>query len=175
MDTVDISKLSNWDKNPRGIKKDDFKRLKSQIKELGLYKPFLVERTEHIVLGGNMRLRACNELGITKVPVTYVDAPTDELKIKYALSDNDRAGYYEEDQLAELVLSVPGLELQDYKVDLGQLTSIEDMLKQFAPDEVEEDEAPEVDETEVHSKLGEVYQLGRWIYCPKCKKKHHLN
>uniref|UniRef100_A0A6M3ISR8 Uncharacterized protein n=1 Tax=viral metagenome TaxID=1070528 RepID=A0A6M3ISR8_9ZZZZ len=29
-----IDKLHNWDKNPRAIKKDDFERLKKQIKEL---------------------------------------------------------------------------------------------------------------------------------------------
>lgn len=156
---MDISKLKGWEKNPRGIKKDDFERLKSQIKELGLYKPFLVDKNENIVLGGNMRLKACLELGIKDVPVNFVDAPTDELKIKYALSDNDRAGYYEENQLSELILSVPDLDLSDYKVDLGKLTSVEELLNRFVPDP-EEDEAPEVTENPV-SKLGEVYQLGR--------------
>ena len=46
-------------------------------------------------------------------------------------------------------------------------------IDKWKEDEVVEDEVPEVTENPV-SKLGEVYQLGRWIYCPKCKKKHHL-
>ncbi len=154
-----LSELHGWDKNPRGIKKDDFERLKSQIKELGLYKPFLITE-DGTVLGGNMRLKACQELGITEVEVSVVNAPTDELKVKYALSDNDRAGYYEEDKLAELILSIPEINLDDYKLDLGQLTSIDDLLKQFSPD-VEEDETPEVSQDEPISVLGEVYQLGR--------------
>lgn len=162
MTNIDIHTLKSWSKNPRGIKKADFERLKNQIQELGIYKPFIVEKTTNEILGGNMRLKACLELGINTVPVTYVDAPTDELKIKYALSDNDRAGYYEQDQLAELILSVPDLQLDDYKIDLGELTSIDDLISQFEPDEIVEDEAPEVDdESEPVSKLGEVYQLGR--------------
>ena len=160
METRQISQLKNWDKNPRGIKKDDFERLKSQIKELGIYKPFLITE-DNIVLGGNMRLKACVDLGIKEAPVTVVKAPTDELKIKYALSDNDRAGYYEEDQLAELILSVPDLQLTDYKLDLGQLTTVQDLLSKFAPDNIEEDESPEVSDEPPDSKLGEVYQLGR--------------
>jgi 16S rRNA G966 N2-methylase RsmD len=152
-----LSELKNWDKNPRGIKVNDFKRLKAQIKELGLYKPFLIT-TDGTVLGGNMRLRACRELGIQEVDVSVVAAETDELKLKYALSDNDRAGYYEEQQLAELVLSIPEIKLDDYKIDLGQLTSIDDLLSQFAPDVVE-DEVPE--DVDTVAKLGDVWQLGR--------------
>lgn len=158
---IDVTKLKNWDKNPRSIKADDFQRLKNQIKELGLYKPFIITE-DGTVLGGNMRLRACKELGITKVPVTVVDAPTDELKLKYALSDNDRAGYYDEQQLAELILSIPDVKLGDYKVDLGKLTSIDDLLAQFGPEPVE-DEVPELSDEPAVSKLGEVYQLGRHL------------
>lgn len=154
-----VSELHSWDKNPRGIKTTDFARLKKQIKELGLYKPFLITK-DGTVLGGNMRLKAVQDLGITEVSVSIVDAPTDELKLKYALSDNDRVGYYEEDQLAELVLSIPDIDLGDYMIDLGKQTSIEDLLKQFAPEPVE-DEAPEISDEPPVSKLGEIYQLGR--------------
>jgi DNA modification methylase len=157
MERRQLSELHGWDKNPRGIKTEDFKRLKAQIQELGLYKPFLVT-TDGLVLGGNMRLRACTELGITDVDVSVVDAPTDELKLKYALSDNDRAGYYEEDQLAELVLSIPDIKLDDYKIDLGKLTSIDDLLAKFVPDVVE-DEIPE--DVDPVAKLGDIWQLGR--------------
>lgn len=157
--TRKLHTLKNWDKNPRAIKTEDFARLKNQIQTLGLYKPFLIT-SDGTVLGGNMRLRACKELGIDEVPVSVVQADTDELKLQYALSDNDRAGYYDEQALAELVLSMPDIDLQDYKIDLGNLIGIDDLLSKFAP-EPEEDEAPEVSQDEPISKLGEVYQLGR--------------
>lgn len=155
-----VSELSNWDKNPRGIKKEDFERLKKQIQKLGQYKPLLINK-EGVVLGGNMRLRAYKDLGIEKVWVHEVDADTEQKMTEYALSDNDRAGYYEDDALAELIASVPEINLDDYKVDLGQPITIGELLRQFSPEEIEEDEAPELEEGEPDSKLGEVYQLGR--------------
>lgn len=155
-----LKKLKLWEENPRGIKKEDFERLKNQIKTLGVYVPLVVNE-DYVVLSGNMRLRAFQDLKVDPVWVTVVDAKDKETMIKYALSANDRAGYYEEDQLAELILSVPDLKLDDYKVDLGQLTTIPDLLSKFAPDEIVEDEAPEVSDEEPVSKLGEVYQLGR--------------
>ena len=51
----------------------------------------------------------------------------------YALADNDRAGYYEEDKVAELVLQNPTLKLDLHKLDLGQQTSIEEILERFGP------------------------------------------
>jgi hypothetical protein len=128
-----LSELKGWDKNPRGIKDEDYKRLKAQIQDLGLYKPFIITE-DGTVLGGNMRLRAAQELGIDEVPVSVVKADTEELKLKYALSDNDRAGYYEEDKLAELVMSVPDIDLGDYGVDLGDIVSIKQLLERFNQD-----------------------------------------
>jgi len=155
-----IAKLRNWDKNPRAVKKEDFERLKKQIKELGQYKPLLIT-PDGEVLGGNMRLRAYKELGITDIWVSVVEPKTEAEKVKYALSDNDRAGYYVEQDLAELIQEY-GLEigLEDYKVDLGEAITLVDLLNRFSPDPIE-DEAPELPEGEPKSKLGEIYQLGK--------------
>lgn len=167
-----ISKLHNWQDNPRAVKKEDFERLKQQIQDLGLYKPFLVEPDGN-TLGGNMRLRACLELGIEDVPVSIITPKNDAERLKYALSDNDRVGYYVDDQLAELIAKYQDeIDLTQYKVDLGQPIDLKSLLDQYQP--VEEDEAPPLPEGEPISKLGEVYELGRWIICPKCSKKHHL-
>ena len=132
-DTRKISELRGWDKNPRAIKKQDFERLKKQIQELGQYKPLLIT-PDGEVLGGNMRLEAYKALGIDDVWVSVVTPKSEAEKVKYALSDNDRAGYYVEEELAELVLSVPEIELGDYKIDLGSLTDIQDLINQFSAD-----------------------------------------
>ncbi len=152
-----ISTLKNWAKNPRGIKKDDFERLKKQITKLGQYKPLLITE-DGTVLGGNMRLKAYKELGVEDIWVSVVEAPTDKEKTEYALSDNDRAGYYEEEALADLVHDLD-IDLDEFKVDLGKLTSLGDVLAQFTS-EIEEDEPPPLPE-KAESKLGEVYELGR--------------
>jgi DNA modification methylase len=156
-----ISELSPWDNNPRAIKEEDFTRLKKQIQRLGQYKPLLITK-EGTVLGGNMRLRAYRELGINEAWVSVVDAPDDKTKLEYALSDNDRAGYYDEEKLAELVFNTPELDLSEFKVDLGGLTTLEDVLKKFGPDgEIVEDTPPEVSTGPAFSVVGEIYQLGR--------------
>ena len=157
METRKISELKNWDKNPRSIKEKDFERLKKQITELGQYKPLLITE-DGTVLGGNMRLRAYKALGIDDIWVSVVDAPTEEKKLEYALSDNDRAGFYDSDLLANMIPDFPDFEWADYAVDLKEPQSLQDLIDKFTP--VEEDEVPEVP-TEAISKLGEVYQLGR--------------
>lgn len=154
-----IDTLRNWDKNPRSISENDFKRLISQIKKLGQYKPLIITQ-DGLVLGGNMRLRAYRELGITEVWVSVVDAPTQKEMLEYALSDNDRAGQYDEELLAELIMDTKGFDQELYRVDLGKLSTIKELLSKFAPD-ADEDDAPAVEDGEPISKYGEVYHLGQ--------------
>ena len=154
-----IDKLKNWDKNPRGIDKKDFERLKNQIKKLGQYKPLLIT-PDGTVLGGNMRLRAYQELGINEVWVSIVEPNNEAEMLEYALSDNDRAGYYNEDELSELVYKYKDdINLDDYAVDLGKFTNLSEL--DIFQNEIIEDEAPPLSDGEPVSKLGEIYQLGK--------------
>jgi hypothetical protein len=127
-----LSSLQPWDKNPRSIDTHGFARLKRLIAKLGLFKPFLITN-DGTVLGGNMRLRAAKELGLTDVPVSIVEAPDEQSKLEYALADNDRVGSYDEQKLAELVLANPGIELDDFHVDMGKSISLTDLTKDFGP------------------------------------------
>lgn len=154
----DISKLKSWDKNPRTISEANFKKLKTQIQELGEYKPLLVTPDGEI-LGGNMRFRAYKELGYEAVWVSIVNPKTEQEKIKFAFSDNDQLGEYQKDELANLLGNIPELDLSNYTVNLGPSISIDKLLEEFR--NVEEDEAPEISDEPAISKLGEVYQLGR--------------
>ena len=134
---VPISRLQLWDKNPRNIKTKDFERLKRQIQELGVYKPMIAyaENGRFTVIGGNMRLRALEALGIKEVEISIVNPKSEAEKIKIALSDNDRAGEYEEDKLAELVYPfMEEIKLEDYKVDLGETVDLQSVVEDFGPD-----------------------------------------
>jgi len=153
-----ISSLHNWENNPRTATKDGIERLIKQIKKLGVYKPLLITE-DGTVLGGNMRLKALEQMGEKKVWVSVVQADTEEKKIEYALSDNDRVGKYEGDQLANLIVNFPEVEWGDYSVDIKEPELVSDLMDSFK--EVEEDEAPAVETGPAESKLGEVYQLGR--------------
>lgn len=124
-----IEKLRHYEKNPRRINKDDFERLKKQITKLGVYKPLLV-KPDGTVLGGNMRLRAYKDLGIKTVPVAIVESKSEQTDLEYALSDNDRAGEYDDQALDELLHEID-IELPLFKVDLGPGTSLSDLMPTF--------------------------------------------
>ena len=152
-----IDELKGWDKNPRTITKEGFTRLLEQIKRLGQYKPLLITE-DGVVLGGNMRLQAYKELKLDKIWVHVVDAPTEEKKIEYALSDNDRAGKYELDQLNDLVGSFEGVPWDKYAVDVVDPVNLQELMDRYK--EGEEDEAPELSTEPAVSKPGELYILG---------------
>ncbi len=154
-----------WDKNPRGIKTKDFERLKKQILRLGVYKPLVVyeDGGKYIVLGGNMRIRALKDLGIKDVDISIVEPKSEAQKIEYALSDNDRAGYYEEEKLAELVYpEIKNLDLTEIKIDLGEALDLKQVVERFGPDiDDGADDVPEVDDTPAITKAGDLFTLGK--------------
>ena len=166
MDMINISEyrkintLFNWDKNPRAIKKDKFEELKNRVKEEGQFKPLIITNDGEVI-GGNMRLRVYNELGIEDVWVSVVHPKNEAHKIRIALMDNEEMGYYEDQALAELIAQYKDeIDLTKYSVHLKPAQTLAEILQQFSPDEVVEDEVPEVAE-DVISELGKVYQLGR--------------
>lgn len=161
---VPISEVEVWDKNPRNIKTKDFERLKRQIQELGVYKPLICfkENGKYTTLGGNMRLRALKDLSIREIDISIVEAKDEAMKIKYALSDNDRMGQYDEQQLAELTYPhIEEINLEDYRIDIGEAISLKDVIENYAPDIDGEDEVPEIDDSPAITKMGDLFTLGK--------------
>ncbi len=155
----DITTLRNWDVNPRAIKKDKFEELKKRMQRFGQIKPIVV-MPDGEVLGGNMRLRAMKEIGVTKVWVSEVEPKTEAEKIEIALTDNEEFGYYIDQQVAELVAKYKDdIDLAKYSIHLKEPETLAEILQRFSPEPVE-DEVPAVEDVAV-SKLGEVYELGR--------------
>ncbi len=161
---VPLSEVEVWDKNPRNIKTKDFERLKRQIQELGVYKPLICvkENGKYTTLGGNMRLRALVALNYKELDISLVNAPDEATKIKYALSDNDRVGGYDEQALAELAYPhIEEINLDDYKLDIGEPISLKDVIEDYAPDIDGEDEVPEIDDSPAITKMGDLFTLGK--------------
>lgn len=157
-----VSSLSLWDKNPRSIKDGRFNELKARLTRLGQTKPLRITE-QGTVIGGNMRLRAMQELGWDEAWVSVSPATTDKEIFDEALTDNEEFGYYEQEQVAELALELglSPLELEAYEISLGDPVTLGSLIDKFGPEDVEEDEVPEADETsDPDSRVGEVYQLG---------------
>jgi hypothetical protein len=142
---VPIDKVSPWDKNPRGIKTEDYDRLKKQILKHGLYKPLIAvaENGGYVVLGGNMRLRVLKEIGMEMVDLVVVKAESDAERIEISISDNDRAGYYEEQALSELVYPlIAKIDLALYKVDVGSAADLQKIIGDIS--DIKPQEFPEI-------------------------------
>lgn len=99
---VKISEVKINPNNPRLIKDDKFKKLCQSIKdfpEMLDIRPIVVNQ-DMIVLGGNMRLKACQEVGIKEVPIIIADNLTEAQQREFLIKDNVSGGEWDWDLLA---------------------------------------------------------------------------
>ena len=106
MKLVKISDVKPNPKNPRIIKDGKFQKLVKSIQEFPdmLNKRPLIVFTDvdgkYVVLGGNMRLKALNELKFKEIPVIIADEWTEEQKHEFLIKDNVGFGEWDWDSLA---------------------------------------------------------------------------
>ncbi len=92
--------------NPRDIKRTAFTKLKKSIEddpELLSMKPLLVYPLagKYVVIGGNMRLKACKQLKHATIPAIILPEQTTADKLRrYALKDNSSFGDWNFDMLS---------------------------------------------------------------------------
>lgn len=114
---VNIEKVKPNDNNPRIIKDFKFQKLVKSIKDFPemLEKRPIVVDENMIVIGGNMRLKACKEAGLKQVDIVVADNWTEEQKKEFVIKDNLNYGEWEWDTIANeydvLDLDTWGLEL----------------------------------------------------------------
>ena len=99
---VKISEIKTNPKNPRLIKDDKFKKLVKSIQEFPQMlelRPIVVDEN-NIVLGGNMRLKACLEVGLKEVYIVKAEDLTEQQKDEFIVKDNVGFGEWDWDILA---------------------------------------------------------------------------
>ena len=138
-------------KNPRFIRDARFEALKKSISD----NPEMLEMREllvypfdekYIVIGGNMRLRACIELGIKDVPckVLPTETPVEKLRA-YTMKDNIAFGETDWDALAnEWDLS----ELKDFGMTLDGIDAIEESSAESDEQYTKKIEIPQYEPTQ---------------------------
>jgi ParB-like chromosome segregation protein Spo0J len=96
-----IWKIKNNPNNPRLVKDDKFKKLVKSIQDFPemLDKRPIIVNEDMIVLGGNMRLKACNEAGLKEVPVIVANW-TEEQERQFIIKDNLGYGEWDWDIIA---------------------------------------------------------------------------
>lgn len=102
IETVPLSKIKPNIENPRIIKGDQYKRLVKSLREFPemLKLRELVVDEDYIVLGGNMRLKALQEIGAKEAVVKVAEGLTPEQKREFVIKDNAAFGEWDFDQLA---------------------------------------------------------------------------
>lgn len=99
---VKVSQLKPNPKNPRVIKDHRFKKLVDSIKDFTEMLDIreIVVDEEFMILGGNMRYKACLEAGVKKLKVMQVSGLTAEQKDEFIIKDNANYGVWDWDMLA---------------------------------------------------------------------------
>jgi len=99
---VKINSIKTNPKNPRLIKDDKFKKLVNSIKEFPQMlelRPIVVDEN-NIILGGNMRHKACIEAGLKEVYIVQAKDLTELQKDEFIVKDNVGFGEWDWDILA---------------------------------------------------------------------------
>jgi len=153
VDKVKISEVKTNPKNPRLIKDDKFKKLVKSIQEFPQMlelRPIVVDEN-NIVLGGNMRLKACKEAGMKEVFIVKAENLTELQKDEFIVKDNVGFGEWDWDMLAN---EWDTEKLDEWGLDLPVDLSVTEL-------EAEEDDFSVPDggiETDIV--LGDLFEIG---------------
>lgn len=148
--TVKISEVKSNPNNPRIIKDDKFQKLVKSIKEFPEMlniRPIVVN-ADMVVLGGNMRLKACKEAGLKEVAIIKAEDLTEEQQKQFIIKDNVGFGEWDWEDLAN---NWDAEQLTDWGLDIPDFKHQE---------EAEEDdyEIPEHLKTDIV--LGDIFEIG---------------
>jgi hypothetical protein len=150
-------------KNPRVIRDAKFEILKKSIQDdpemTALREILVIEHNgKYVIIGGNMRFRAMQDLGIKEAPCKIIPADTDVEKLKaYTIKDNAGFGEWDWDDLANEWCDAP---LSDWGVDVWEASEEEEAQNEETTDVKEDDFDEEKDTVVCRCKRGDVWQLG---------------
>lgn len=148
---IKISEIKPNPNNPRLIKDDKFKKLVKSIQDFPQMleiRPIVVN-DDMIVLGGNMRLKACKEAGLKELPVIKASELTEDQQREFIIKDNVGFGEWEWEDLANNwdaeQLTEWGLDIPDFKHEVI---------------EAEEDDYEIPEEIKTDIVLGDLFEIG---------------
>lgn len=159
-----VQEITPYERNAKKHPEEQVEHIANSIREFGWQQPLVVDKDNVLVIGHG-RLMAAKKLGLETVPVVRADTLTEEQIAALRLADNKTN---ESDWDFDLLdLELEGID----EIDMEQFGFI--LPDDSEPEEIIEDEVPE--DAEPRCKLGDIWQLGRWVYCKKCGKRHYIS
>ena len=149
---VKISEVKLNPNNPRQIKDDKFKNLIKSIKdfpEMLNIRPIVVNE-DMVILGGNMRFRACKEAGLKEVPVIVANNLTEDQQREFLIKDNVSGGEWDWDLLAN---EWEVEQLEEWGLDIPVDFKAEEL-------EAEEDDYEMPSEINTDIVIGDLFEIG---------------
>ena len=147
-----VSEIKLNPSNPRIIKDDKFSKLVQSIKDLPQMldiRPIVVNK-DMVILGGNMRFKACIEAGLKEVPIIIADNLTEEQEREFLIKDNTSGGEWDWEMLKQDFeideLDGWGLDVPSFEADV-HLEAVEDDFDATPPEEPK-------------TVLGDLYEIG---------------
>ena len=116
---VSISEIKENDSNPRFINKYKFRKLVDSVKnfpEMLSLRPIVVDK-DNVILGGNMRYKACKEIGLKEVYIIQAADLNDKKAQEFIIKDNVGFGEWDWDVLAN---TFDNVELKEWGLDVWQ-------------------------------------------------------
>jgi DNA modification methylase len=147
-----LSEIKSNPNNPRIIKDDKFRKLVNSIQEFPKMleiRPIVVN-SDMIVLGGNMRLKACKEAGLKEVPVIFADDLTEDEQKQFIIKDNVGFGEWDWDMLAN---EWDAEQVAEWGLDIPEFSIKEEL-------EAEEDDYEMSEGIETDIVLGDLFEIG---------------
>ena len=132
IENIAISKIKLNPNNPRLIKDDKFIKLVQSIKdfpEMLNIRPIVVNE-DMIILGGNMRFKACKEAGLKEVPIIKASGLSAEKQREFLIKDNVSGGEWDWDMLAN---EWDEIDLKDWGLDVPKQFD-EEILNEKEPE-----------------------------------------
>lgn len=168
-----INELNSNEGNPRIIKENKFKQLVQSIKdfpEMLELRPIVIDE-DNIILGGNMRYRACIEAGLTEVPIKIAKGLTEEQKKEFIIKDNVGFGEWEWDILGN---EWDNSKIGEWGLDVWQPDDI-DFEPKLTPNTEYSDVTQEEIEKQAKVLAEQMMKESRnvEVLCPKCM--HEFN
>jgi len=148
---VKINSVKANKDNPRIIKDDKFRKLVKSIEEFPemlKLRPIVVNN-DMVVLGGNMRLKACKEAGLKNVHIIKAADLTEEQQQQFIVKDNVGFGEWDWDMLAN---EWEADDLNEWGLDTPDEWAVEL--------EAEEDDYTEPQNIQVDVVLGDLIEIG---------------
>ena len=177
---IDYRELVPLQGNLKDLTKANYQKLLKSIEKEGFFVPAFVWFNDGVpyILDAHQRHRVLTNENIEfensgfEIPYIEIEAIDEADAAEKLLKISSQYGTITQEGMDEFIAKYELPEQEIYEA------TAYDALRFDEPEpevEVVEDEPPEVDESEPpKSKLGEVYQLGKWVYCPTCKVKHRL-